>query len=143
LAEKRAVSCSRTWSNRKLPASPGRIGISCEFECAVRELAPTVPQRHEKAGWAGGRCRICAAAFVACSLDAGSAALAAAGGVPPDKPGVAAVAGETPHGTGWDCANTAIATSGKTSKGFIFFRLPLIMERCGGCPLASCPLGPV
>src|ERR1039458_1753371 len=80
------------------------IGTSCEFVCAVRELAPTIPQRHENEGWmAGGRRRICAA-----KAD-----------VLPDGTGFAAIAGGDPHGIDWDCAETAIANSGRSSRGFI------------------------
>jgi hypothetical protein len=102
----------------------------------------------------GGRRRICAATFAASgrgfadwlsgsaagSLDGGSiTALAAAGDVLPDGTGFAAMAREDPQGTGWDCAKTAIASSGRSSRGFIdglagttFVRLNTIMERREG-----------
>jgi hypothetical protein len=68
----------------------------------------------------GGRRRICAA-----KAD-----------VLPDETGFAAIAGGDPHGIDWGCAETAIAHSGRNSRGFIdglpetaIVGLTTIMER--------------
>ena len=64
--ENRPVSCSITWSNRKVPDKPVRIGTSCEIDGAVSEAAPTIPHRQEEEDCvgAGRRDLICAAMFV-------------------------------------------------------------------------------
>ena len=135
--ENRPVSCTITWSNRKVPDKPVRIGTSCEIDGAVNELAPTVPHRQEEEDCvgAGRRDLICAAMFVRSGrapFGADVSALAATGDVLPDGTESAAIALEDPHGTGWDCAETTIAKQKHEQQSFHsgYSMFLTIMERC-------------